>query len=304
MKKKKEFEPFPAKVLLFGEHIINRGARGLAVPTYNYSGFFRFEKLNDKAFTHSNQSLHKLAEFIIGNDAIQKHIDTNQLLSDIEDGLIFESNIPVGYGLGSSGALVAALVKAYGDKKILATNLHEQKKFLAAIESFFHGKSSGLDPIVSFTGEPLIVSDLSTERVTLKKSKNQYVDISLIDTHISRSTSTWVNHFLKRSKVAPFDKVLELSYKPANELCIESFLANKHASFWKALKIISQLQYDYLTDFIPKSFHQIWKDGLQNNEYYLKICGAGGGGFILCFSKTEAREQVLKSMEINSILRF
>jgi len=304
MKKKKEFEPIPAKVLLFGEHIINRGARGLAVPTYNYSGFFRFEKLNDKSFTDSNQSLHKLAEYIIGNDAIQKYIDTNQLLSDIEDGLIFESNIPIGYGLGSSGALVAALVKAYGDKKILAANLHEQKKFLSAIESFFHGKSSGLDPIVSFIGEPLIVSDLSTERATIKKSKNQYVDVSLIDTNISRSTSTWVNRFLKRSKVAPFDKVLELSYKPANELCIESFLANKHANFWKALKIISQLQYDYLTDFIPKSFHQIWKDGLQNNEYYLKICGAGGGGFILCFSKTEAREQVLKSMEINSILRF
>ena len=304
MKKRKEFETFSSKVLLFGEHIINKGARGLAIPSDLYSGYLCFENLNDAKYIESNNTLQKLATFIISNDAIQKQLDTNQLLTDIEEGLIFESNIPIGYGMGSSGALVAAIVKHYGKEKILKADLQTQKQYLASIESFFHGKSSGLDPIVSFINEPLLVSDTHTERVALKDKKKQFIEVSLIDTGISRSTSKWVNIFLKRAQISPFDKVLESSYKPANELCIDSFLSNQYLPFWKSLKIISQLQYDYLTDFIPKPFHEKWKDGLRYNEFYLKICGAGGGGFMLCFSKAEAREQILKSTALNTILRF
>jgi len=46
---------------------------------------------------------------------------------------------------------------------------------------------------------------------------------------------------------------------------------------------------------IPSAFHQVWEQGLRTNEYYLKLCGSGGGGYILGF--TEDYEKALKSLE-------
>ena len=36
---------------------------------------------------------------------------------------------------------------------------------------------------------------------------------------------------------------------------------------------------------IPESFHQLWQKGIETNDYYLKLCGSGGGGFILGFTQ-------------------
>lgn len=38
------FQTFPSKVLLFGEHIINKGAQGLAIPSRLYSGKLTYSK--------------------------------------------------------------------------------------------------------------------------------------------------------------------------------------------------------------------------------------------------------------------
>jgi mevalonate kinase len=31
---------------------------------------------------------------------------------------------------------------------------------------------------------------------------------------------------------------------------------------------------------IPEQFHAIWQKGIDTNDYYLKLCGSGGGGYI------------------------
>ena len=40
----------------------------------------------------------------------------------IKSGLYFESSIPIGYGIGSSGALVAALYEKYCSEKVFLEN--------------------------------------------------------------------------------------------------------------------------------------------------------------------------------------
>ena len=65
-----------------------------------------------------------------------------------------EMNIPTGYGLGSSGAVSAAVYDLFfpGVAKL---TLEQQKEDLAAIESFFHGKSSGVDALTCHARTPL-----------------------------------------------------------------------------------------------------------------------------------------------------
>ena len=36
---------------------------------------------------------------------------------------------------------------------------------------------------------------------------------------------------------------------------------------------------------IPQQFHELWKKGIETNDYYLKLCGSGGGGYILGFTE-------------------
>jgi mevalonate kinase len=36
---------------------------------------------------------------------------------------------------------------------------------------------------------------------------------------------------------------------------------------------------------IPEVFRKLWQHGIESNAYYLKLCGSGGGGYILGFAE-------------------
>lgn len=90
-------------------------------------------------------------------------------------------------------------------------------------------------------------------------------------------------------------KMVEKSLIPTNNMAIEDFLAKKHDRLMNSVKLLSQLHLDMLPEFIPDKFKDVWKQGLKYNEYHLKICGAGGGGFIIGFAKADARLNILLS---------
>lgn len=282
---------------MFGEQIINKGAMGLAVPWQHFHGLLRYNTGDGNSTAiESNQSLEKIAQYIIHHPKLAPLYDTNLFLDDIEKGIYFDSNIPQGYGLGSSGALVAAIYEAYRKNKKKNYIVSEVKQELGEIESFFHGKSSGLDPIVCFLNKAvLITGGQVSDAFDLPKSDKKYVQIFLINTHIPRQTSTWVKLFLKKCEDKKFMQVVDKSLIPANNIAIESFLQQKHAQLLKSVKIISQLQYDLMPEFIPEKFKAAWLQGLKSNEYHLKVCGAGGGGFIIGFAKANADISVLLS---------
>jgi len=56
---------------------------------------------------------------------------------------------------------------------------------------------------------------------------------------------------------------------------------------------------------IPKSFHNIWRKGIDSNQYYLKLCGSGGGGYILGFTDNfEETKLILKDYKLEMVYRF
>ena len=46
---------------------------------------------------------------------------------------------------------------------------------------------------------------------------------------------------------------------------------------------------------IPPDFKKIWRYGLDSNDYKLKLCGAGGGGFILGITKDFEKTKIILS---------
>jgi len=298
---------FYSKVLLFGEQIINKGAMGLAVPFEHFDGVLKFAgKGPSEAAVKSNESLCGIANYIIHHKVLGPLYDTNLFLDDLEKGLYFDSNIPQGFGLGSSGALVAAVYYRYRKGKKKNYVVSELKHELAEIESYFHGKSSGLDPIVCYLQKAVLISDGEVAEVfDLPKSTKAVLKMFLINTHIERKTAPYVNLFLEKCEEPKFMKTVEKSLIPANNLAINAFLHRKHAELMKCIKIISQLQMDLIPEFIPKAFHEAWKQGQKHNEYHLKICGAGGGGFIIGVAKADADLSILLAgMEVIELMKF
>jgi mevalonate kinase len=56
---------------------------------------------------------------------------------------------------------------------------------------------------------------------------------------------------------------------------------------------------------IPQNFHKIWKMGIESNDYFLKLCGSGGGGYILGFSEDfEKAKSVLKNYKLEVVYNF
>ena len=267
---------------------------GLATPVEQYNGVFRFGDVKDRTIAESNKSLELLANYLIYNEQLSGQYDTNAFLEGVEKGLYFDSNIPQGYGLGSSGALVAAVYHQYNKFKKKSKTVSEVKNELALLESYYHGKSSGLDAIVCYLNKAVLVDKGEVkDAFELKKPEKPAIKVFLINTRIPRSTAPFVTLFLEKCKNAKFMGTIEKSLVPATNIAIESLMKGKHAKLLSSVKLISQLQYDLLPEFIPNQFKEVWKDGLRNNEFHLKICGAGGGGFIIGFARADADLRLL-----------
>src|SRR5690606_14411558 len=98
--------------------------------------------------------------------------DLHKLKSDVASGMYFDSSIPQGYGVGSSGALVAAIYDQYAKNKITVLEnltrekLLQLKMIFGQMESFFHGKSSGLDPLNSYLSIPILINSQDNIQAT------------------------------------------------------------------------------------------------------------------------------------------
>jgi mevalonate kinase len=281
---------YPSKLLLFGEHTVLRGSQALAMPLGNFAGRWQFSEDKTKQY-----DLPKLVEYVKNLSENGKiAFDTEGSLSALAHGLFFDSNIPRGYGAGSSGALVAALYDVFGMDKTLT--ISELKIVLGKIESFFHGESSGLDPLVSYLKKPILIR--SDKSMTTLESVNNDLPRFLLDTKQSRKTEPLVKIFLEKTERSPeFNNLILSELVPLVDDAIAAFLQNQTGFLFETMHRISLFQHRFLPEMIPMAFKNVWLEGLVGDVYKLKLCGAGGGGFILGFCKNfeETKKELAKS---------
>ncbi len=284
---------YPAKVLLFGEHIVMQGASALAAPLPAYGGQWAFA-----APGAGQMRLHEWAAYLAGL-ASEIRLDTGTFLHDLEAGLYFESNIPTGYGLGSSGALCAAVYDRYTLDRISpgdVARLPELRRILARMESFFHGSSSGADPLICYLGRPVLLKPGgSIEPVELPPLRQGGLQLFLLDSGRSRQTGPLVQYFRERCNNPAFDTLMRASLLAVSEDAIQHWLSGRLPEFEACFLAISRFQMEHLALMIPEALHDPWRTGLQSGAFSLKLCGAGGGGVFLGLCRDITSVQTLLS---------
>lgn len=283
---------FYSKILLFGEYGIIKDSKGLSIPYNFYNGALKKTENPSETALKSNQSLRRFVEYLKNINPELVTFDIESLAIDVNEGMYFDSSIPQGYGVGSSGALVAAIYDKYVQDKITVLENLTREKLLklktifSEMESFFHGKSSGLDPLNSYLSIPILINSKDNIEATgIPAQQNGKGAVFLLDSGIIGETAPMVSIFMEKMKQEGFRKMLTNKFIKHTDACVDDFLSGDIKSLFKNTKQLSKVVLSHFKPMIPIQFHELWRKGIETNDYYLKLCGSGGGGYILGFTE-------------------
>lgn len=307
---------FYSKILLFGEYGIIKDSKGLSIPYNFFKGALKTDENLSSEALESNGHLENFVSYLEKVSQEEPELVTfnfNALKTDVEAGMYFDSSIPQGYGVGSSGALVAAIYDQYATEKItVLENLTREKllklkQIFSKMESFFHGKSSGLDPLNSYLSLPILINSQDNIESTSIPSQNTEGKgaVFLLDSGSTGETAPMVQLFMEKMKQEGFRSMLKNQFIKHTDACVEDFVSGNVKSLFGNLKQLSHVVLDNFKPMIPSKFHQLWKQGIDTNDYYLKLCGSGGGGYILGFTQDiDKAKSALKDYNLEVVYNF
>lgn len=278
----KEFRTFNSKLLLFGEYTVLEGSSALACPFEKFSARFKFgDSYNFLGLYEDFYQYMKTLDL-----SLWKAVFRDEAFKEAcESGMFFDPEIPVGYGIGSSGAFTAAVYDAFIESSE-SYQLKSLQSLLAAMENYFHGRSSGFDPLISYINMPVLKDgngDLSI--VELPMNHFHPYGIYLIDSGIARSTAKYVEIFKEKLQDIMYREKYILPLVQINEELIRSYLSGKvDLGIIQKLTGLSYLQLKAFPEMILPEVAEIWKEVYSSANHLIKLCGAGGGGFYYLFT--------------------
>lgn len=266
------------KCILVGEHAVLRGVPALVLPirsrvlelTYAQSE----KPLELKLLGDHGNELQVLVWSVLDRACQMIKIPR----TDLKGILMLESSIPVGAGMGASGALCVALTRWLGFLGYVQES--EYYEFARTLENIFHGESSGVDIAVALSGEGLrFVRD--GERSPLKTNWQPQWYISYTGKRgVTIDAVTKVKDLIAndpargkkideemREAVALAEQALQLPENEGRNLLIKSLeLAGQCFEQWG------------LNEGAPAAHIAMLRE---NGAVAVKPTGSGGGGYVL-----------------------
>ena len=290
---------YPAKLLLYGEHITLRGGEALAVPLPRFGGRWAADAAGGPVTELLDWVGYLLEPGV--RDQLHATLDLRAAADFFATGGHFPSDVPRGYGLGSSGALTAGLYHRFAAPRTVPTDVAQLQGDLAVLESFFHGKSSGTDPLIAYLNRGVhLRADQPPALVDLPTDLPADFRFFLVDTGQSRRTAPWVRRFLERyAAQSDFRAAADDYWRTDTRAAIRAALLGHWPEVHLRTQRIGIFQYKWLRDFCPAGLHPLWETLNTRPDSALKLCGAGGGGYLLgCTTAWSALQDALPETEL------
>lgn len=271
---------YHSKIILFGEYSMIFDATALMVPLNRFSAQWRNASHLSPEAAASNASLQRFADYLSTLDEVKGILDLQRFNHELQYNLYLDSDVPSGYGLGSSGVLVAAVYDRFALRKL--DDLLQLKALFGRMESFFHGSSSGIDPLQCYIGKPFRIS---AEGVTLLPDDfiPDDIHVFLADTGKKSNTKPLVQYFKTKREDPSYLVGFQTNYVPCVTACIEHLIQGEKAAFFASLRQLTQGQLKFLRPMITDNSIDLF---LEQPDFNLgfKISGSGGGGYVLGFT--------------------
>lgn len=278
-----EIKYYNGKVILFGEYSMIYGSPALLMPLYSASAHWDYIwRSPGKRNYASNRNLHSFARYLLENEYFSEHLDMARLKAELKRGLFLNSNIPSGYGVGSSGAFTAAVYDRFHSDVI--EDPIELKNFLGRMEDCFHGSSSGLDPLQCYLGKPFILDENQHVNILDDNFLPENMHVFLFDSQIKSDTKTLVNYFKEQRENPRYLKAYEELYLPFVRRCINSLVGGDVDKFFDDLTHLSYYQTVLFEPMVCEHMKPLFFMKRNEAHFQVKLCGSGGGGFFLGFS--------------------
>jgi len=185
------------------------------------------------------------------------------------------------------------------------------KKVMGTLKNTFHS-FEGRDPDFSDARDCFwtlrCVNYLASHRTRYEKhrnilSKNIIANIEAGEkmslSAVSEAETQW------RKIYRDFEVFFENEFAVATNNSITNFLERKYEDFENNFIELSKKTFDNFQEMIPSNFKKLWTDGIENEDYYLKLCGSGGGGFLIGFTRDiDTIDQYFPKKNFEVLLRF
>lgn len=306
----------PGKVILFGEHFVvygepaivmavDRRVRVAVEPIEGEDIHILSKDLNLEGVFRGSRYLQLRGE-IDGFKVFKPIVDCIRMLmcrANVKLGLKveIESQIPIAAGLGSSAALLVALVAATSRVLGLNLGLKDINTFAYEGEKIVHGKPSGIDNTTSTYGGIILYRRTNGNYIFKQLKVKVKIPIVVANTGTPRSTRDMVLKVKRLYEEQPeiFRKLMETYEVIAN----------------KALKAIQEGDLKLLGKLMKINHGLLWSLGVSTVEldnlvyeaiklgaYGAKLTGAGGGGCMIALTPEDRVDRIiegLKSMSAN-----
>ena len=304
---------YPSKILLRGEYSLLQGYEALGLPFRRFVASLVMPDETKKRISIPgpvNRVLEKYYnKWLCRYKELKDALDLDRFGADIRKGLHIESDIPARKGIGSSGALCAAIYGNYARNPVSTVDSQDQESWRSLrsvfilMESWFHGRSSGFDPLLSYLDRPLwLQGSGKIVGADFQGLIPGEMKVFLADAGPKEETPVLIRRTIKEFRQGfggprPGEELGEL-----NNRCISFLMNGNGPAFAGAVKDLSGFQLANMRWLIPGKLREIWARGLAEDSFYLKLCGSGGGGFMLGFSRDAGRtEGVFSSAGISTI---
>jgi mevalonate kinase len=108
---------------------------------------------------------------------------------------------------------------------------------------------------------------------------------------MARKTEPLVSSFLHEiHNNKDYTADFENHYVPVVDQSIQEHLDGRFTELKKQWLELSQLQTHFFKAMIPKNLIEYWQKGNEEGHTHLKLCGAGGGGYLLGLSTLKEKQ--------------
>ncbi len=309
----------PLRISFFGggtdypEYFMDKPAAvlGMAINRYIYINALRRPAFQSHEFTLAYSQLERVANISdIKHPALRVALEAFKHTHPLDMSTL--ANLPAQSGLGSSGSFMVGLINllaTLNNKPMtklqiaqMAIDLERDKlKHVCGVQDQLHAAFGGLNFFYLTGGRTRI----SPVLMTADRLRYFLDSLVLVFTGQTRSAPQVLKEQMEATQSGSLDKDLARYYEMAQEglkileedspqTFIRSFGELMHEG-WKRKRGFSDAMSNSAID-------ELYDEGRRRGAYGGKLCGAGGGGFLLFVVPPEKRQSFIRSFEPERIL--